>query len=199
MMAQPPPKKRCTGPAAEAFRLSSSRENPKPYPNPQSSPRSRASSLYALSERSATSLRDSLDDIETSIAQPTLPALLSRTASRLLELKKYQRALCLCVERDLNDRVRGKRREMESEGLALQNLLYERDYLRGQIRSCRDYECKDLAKMAGEELGLMGGDEEEDGDVGEEVKFGENEGGGQKGNSGGGGDGGSGDKEDDKV
>ena len=42
------------------------------------------------------------------------------------------------------------------------------------------------------------GDEEEDGDVVEEVKFGEIEGGGQKGNSGGGGDGGSGNKDDDE-
>ena len=40
-----------------------------------------------------------------------------------------------------------------------------------------------------------GGGEEDDGDVGEEVKFGESERGGQKGNSGSGGDGGSGDKD----
>ena len=42
------------------------------------------------------------------------------------------------------------------------------------------------------------GYDEEDGYVGEEVRFGESEGGGQKGNIGGGGDGGSGDKDDDK-
>ena len=43
-----------------------------------------------------------------------------------------------------------------------------------------------------------GGDEEEEGDVGEEVRFGESEGGGQKVNIGGGGDGGSGDEDDDE-
>ena len=43
-----------------------------------------------------------------------------------------------------------------------------------------------------------GGDKEEDGDVGEEVRFGESEGGRQKGNSGGGGDGGNGDEGDDE-
>ena len=39
------------------------------------------------------------------------------------------------------------------------------------------------------------GGEEEDGDVGKEVRFGESEGGGQKGNIGGGGDGGRGNKD----
>ena len=44
-----------------------------------------------------------------------------------------------------------------------------------------------------------GGDEEQDGIVGEEVKFGESKGGGQKSNSGGSGDGGSNNKDDDEV
>ena len=43
-----------------------------------------------------------------------------------------------------------------------------------------------------------GRDEEEDGDVGKEVNFGESEAGGQKSNSDDGGDGGSGDKDDDE-
>ena len=44
----------------------------------------------------------------------------------------------------------------------------------------------------------LGGDEEEDGDVGKEVRFGESEGGGQKDNGGSGGDGGSGNGDNDE-
>ena len=43
-----------------------------------------------------------------------------------------------------------------------------------------------------------GGDEEEDGNVGEDVRFGESEGGRLKGNSGGGGDGGSDNEDNDE-
>ena len=46
---------------------------------------------------------------------------------------------------------------------------------------------------------FRGGGEEEDGDVREEVKFGESKGGGYKGNIGGGGDGGSGEEVDDSF
>jgi hypothetical protein len=72
-----------------------------------------------------------------------------------LTLKENQRSICQNVGLHLQSSIQNKRKDVESQSLLLQNLIYEKSHLEREIRECeRGFENVFLLKMAKDELGL---------------------------------------------
>jgi len=140
-------------------------------------------SLLSQTEETTAALCKLLDTIDTtnlsstaegeeSSSSASASSLLAQTSAAFLTLKSQQRSLCLSVESHLvNDVVSAARDGVGTRTLELQNLVYERNYLRGRVRECREYGCGQLVKMARDELGTDiddGDDDEKDGHGGDE-------------------------------
>ena len=112
-------------------------------------------------------LLDKFDATNPSGSNDATSLLLAETSAAFLSLKSQQRSLCLSVESHLvHDVVSAARDSVGTKTLELQNLVYERDYLRERVRECREFGCGQLVKMARDELGGGAGgahgDEEDD-------------------------------------
>ena len=122
-----------------------------------------AKELLLQSDEATSNLSSLLDDMESMAAageSSQLQNLLTDASLSLLTLKSTQRSLCLGVESHLlHDVVASRRAEVGSKTLELQNLVYERNHLRGRVQECRDFHGGQLAKMARDET--SGGGEED--------------------------------------
>ena len=125
-----------------------------------------AKELLLQSDEATSNLSSLLDDMESMAAageSSQLQSLLTDASLSLLTLKSTQRSLCLGVESHLlHDVVASRRAEVGSKTLELQNLVYERNHLRGRVQECRDFHGGQLAKMARDETSGVG---EEDADA----------------------------------
>lgn len=81
--------------------------------------------------------------------------ILQKSVGHILTLKQSQRSLGLKLGSDLSEELDGKRREVENQALLLQNLLYEKNHLIKEIRSCKRFECPNLLKMSKDELEII--------------------------------------------
>ena len=101
------------------------------------------------SDESNTTDNDSLD-------LQVFQKLTKAVPMHFLSLKETHRTLCLEVDQALQSKVQQKRKEVESQMLMLQNLMYEKSHLQREIVECeRGFENVFLLKMAKEELGMM--------------------------------------------
>lgn len=124
-----------------------------------------AKGLLLQSDEATSNLSSLLDDMESMATAGSstakLQSLLTDASLSLLTLKSTQRSLCLGVESHLlHDVVSARRAEVGSKTLELQNLVYERNHLRGRVQECRDFHGGQLAKMARDEM--SGGEDDAD-------------------------------------
>jgi hypothetical protein len=89
---------------------------------------------------------------KTSMESPSPSSSLQESTRHILTLKQSQRSLGLKLGSDLSEQLSKKRRQVENQALLLQNILYERNHLLKEIRSCKRLECPNLLKMAKDEL-----------------------------------------------
>ena len=106
---------------------------------------------------SIQSIIDHYEKSETSTeGERTSPSqILQKSVGHILTLKQSQRSLGLKLGSDLSQELDGKRREVENQALLLQNLLYEKNHLIKEIRSCKRFECPNLLKMSKDELEII--------------------------------------------
>lgn len=114
---------------------------------------------YLKSKEATESLLDSIQSIveqfedgETPPPPKSLQSSLQESTKHLLTLKQCQRSLGLRLGSELSQELLKKRRHVENQALLLQNLLYERNHLLKEIRSCKRLECPHLLQMAKDEL-----------------------------------------------
>jgi hypothetical protein len=77
---------------------------------------------------------------------------LTEATPLLLQLKQSQRLLGLTLGSDLASQLNSRKRQVENDALHLQNILYEKEHLLNEIRSCKQLECPHLLQMAKDEL-----------------------------------------------
>ncbi|KAL7531653.1 hypothetical protein ACHAXR_006691 [Thalassiosira sp. AJA248-18] len=106
--------------------------------------------------------------------------LLLSSSLALANLKSLQRQISLQVESH-NQLSKNRRETVEECSLVLENLNYERNYLRGEIGSMRGWKASELEKMAWCELGIDPDTLKKKRDDGEEEKDGRGGVGGKKG------------------
>ena len=133
---------------------------------PQTVTAASAKELLLQSDEATSNLSSLLNDMESmatagSSSTAELQSHFTDASLSLLTLKSTQRSLCLGVESHLlRDVVSARRAEVGSKTLELQNLVYERNHLRGRVQECRDFHGGQLAKMARDEM--SGGEEDAD-------------------------------------
>ncbi|KAL9179306.1 hypothetical protein ACHAXT_008596 [Thalassiosira profunda] len=98
------------------------------------------------------SLKSDISALTESGGPPSAELLLSSSLA-LSNLKSLQRRIALQVEAHA-DASRSRRQSVEERSLVLENLNYERNYLRGEIASIRGWRAGELETMAWKELGI---------------------------------------------
>ena len=114
-----------------------------------------ASSTYDASSGASTALISSIKSMMDTCkpgSEKKIGELSSATTTQMLQLKKSQRQLGLLVGSDISAQLNLKRRQVENEALLLQNILYEKNHLENEIRSCMQVDSTFLLKMAKDEL-----------------------------------------------
>ncbi|KAL3801186.1 hypothetical protein ACHAWO_002757 [Cyclotella atomus] len=115
-------------------------------------------------------LQSNLDLLQKAPAGPERDELIFSCSVALSTLKLLQRQISLQIDNHHATVAQEERVKVEACSLMLQNLNYERNYLRREIDEFKGWKAEDLEKMAADELGMdlvtLGQDEEKaDGDV----------------------------------
>jgi len=112
------------------------------------------SKLHKLHAETISTLQSNLDVLSTTPTDEDREALLFSCSVALSTLKLLQRQISLRVEDHHATTAKDERTKAEACSLMLQNLNYERDYLRREIETLRGWSAEDLEKLCGDELGL---------------------------------------------
>lgn len=110
--------------------------------------------LQKLHAETISTLRSDLEVLSTTPAGQDREALLFSCSVALSTLKLLQRQISLRVEDHHATTAKEERTKVEACSLMLQNLNYEKDYLRREIETLRAWSAEDLEKLCGDELGL---------------------------------------------
>ena len=99
-------------------------------------------------------LRSNISELATTTSNnANRGELLLSSSIALSTLKSLQRQISLSVEAHANT-SKVHREDIEECSLTLENLNYERNYLRDEISSMKSWKADELEKMAWKELGL---------------------------------------------
>jgi hypothetical protein len=117
--------------------------------------------LYAKSQNATLEFIKSLHEISSKTSSSTSSSseiqeiLMKKIPNQLLTLKETQRALCLNYVFSLQSNIQQKRKDVESQSLLLQNLIYEKYHLEREIKECEQgFDDKHLLIVAKQEMGL---------------------------------------------
>lgn len=113
--------------------------------------------VSALQKHHAETMSNLQSDLESLASTPAGAArddLIFTCSISLCTLKLLQRQISLEVANHHASVAKEGRAKVEACSLMLQNLNYERNYLRREIEELKGWKAEDLEKMAGDELGL---------------------------------------------
>ena len=110
--------------------------------------------IYSKSCTATKDLIQSIEDVSSSASMDVdMTKTLTNQAHHLLTIKEMQRALCHQVGLVLDAEIQQKRKDVESQSLLLQNLIYEKGHLEREINECeRGFENVYLLQMAKDEM-----------------------------------------------
>jgi hypothetical protein len=112
------------------------------------------SKLQKFHTETMSNLQVNLDSLAGTPPGGERDQLIVDSSIALSTLKLLQRQISLRVENHHAAVAKEERTKVEACSLMLQNLNYERDYLRREIEALSGWKAEDLEKMAGDELGL---------------------------------------------
>jgi len=76
----------------------------------------------------------------------SVPNLIQKASNPILAIKAYQRTACLLLEQKMEEAI-SKKSQVQTDRVALRNLVYEKDHLKNEISNCKDYSTQCLDSM----------------------------------------------------